>query len=75
MTLHELQDQALRLSIKERWELVDALMRSLQTSSQLAMKPQGLVASLVGIAKTDAPSPTDEEAQAILDERLVQKYL
>jgi len=39
------------------------------------VKPQGLVASLVGIAKTDAPSPTDEEAQAILDERLVQKYL
>ena len=75
MTLHELQDQALRLSIKERWELVDALMRSLQPSSQLAMKPQGLVASLVGIAKTDALSPTDEEVQAILDERLVQKYL
>jgi len=73
MTLHELQDQALRLSIEERWELVNALMRSLQPSSQLTVKPQ-LVVSLIGIAKTDAPSPTDEGVQAMLDERLVKKY-
>jgi hypothetical protein len=75
MTLRELQDRALRLSLEERWELVNTLMRSLQLSSQLAVKPQGLAASLIGIAKTDAPPPTDEEVQAMLDERLVQKYL
>lgn len=75
MTLHELQDQALKLSSEDRWELVQTLMRSLQPSSQLAVKPQGLVASLVGIAQTNALPPTDEEVQAMLDERLVQKYL
>ena len=75
MTLHELQDQALKLSSEDRWELVQTLMRSLQPSSQLVVKPQGSVASLIGIAKTDILPPTDEEVQAVLDERLVQKYL
>jgi hypothetical protein len=75
MTLHELQDQALQLSAEERWELINALVRSLQPPSQSVEKPKGLVASLIGIAKTDAPPPNDEEVQAMLDERLVQKYL
>ena len=75
MTLRELQDQALRLSIEERWQLVNVLMRSLQAESQATIKPKGLAASLRGIARTDAPPPTDEEVKAMLDERLTQKYL
>jgi len=73
MTLSEVRDQALKLSAEDRWELINTLMRSLQPSSQLTVKPQ-LVVSLIGIAKTDAPSPTDEGVQAMLDERLVKKY-
>jgi hypothetical protein len=49
-------------------------MRSIQSKSPSAFKPKGLAASLVGIAKTDVLAPTDEEVQAMLDERLVQKY-
>lgn len=75
MTLHELQDQALKLSNEDRCQLINTLMRSLQPKPQLAVKPQGLAASLIGIAKTDAPPLTDEEVNAMLDERLVQKYL
>ncbi len=75
MTLRELQDQALRLSNEDRCQLINVLMRSLQPKPQSAVKPQGLAASLIGIAKTDAPSLTDEEVDAILDERLAQKYL
>jgi hypothetical protein len=75
MTLHELQNQALRLSTEDRLQLISALMRSIQSKSPSAVKPKGLAASLVGIAKTDAPPPTDEEVQAMLDERLVEKYL
>jgi hypothetical protein len=75
MTLHELQNQALRLSAEDRLQLINALMRSLQPSNPLAVKPKGLAASLIGIAKTDAPTPTDEEVNAMLDERLAQKYL
>ncbi len=75
MTLHELQDRALRLSAQERRQLINALMRSLQPKPRSKVKPKGLAASLIGIAKTDAPPPTDAEVKAMLDERLVQKYL
>jgi hypothetical protein len=67
MTLHELQDQALRLSVEERLQLINALTHSLIPKTYSAAKPKGLAASLIGIAKTDTPPPTDE--------RLVQKYL
>lgn len=44
-------------------------MKSLQS----AIKHNGITASLVGIAKTNEPSPTDEEVKAILETRLLQK--
>jgi hypothetical protein len=75
MTLNELQEQAIRLSVGDRQQLIETLQRSLQTKKQPAVKPKGLAANLIGIAKTDAPPPTDEEVKAILDERLAQKYL
>ncbi len=75
MTLQEIQEQALRLSLEERWQLINALMKSIQPQSQLKAKPKGLAASLIGIAKTDSPPPTDEEVKAMLNERLVKKYL
>ena len=75
MTLHELQDQALKLSVEDRWQLINSLMRSPQPETQITVKPKGLAASLIGIAKTDTPTPTDEEVKAMLDERLTQKYL
>jgi hypothetical protein len=73
MTPHELQTQALALPTADRWQLTNALLRSLQSPS--TAKPQGLAASLIGIAKTDSPAPTDDEVATMLEERLVQKYL
>lgn len=61
MTLQELQEQALKLSIEERWQLIWVVLRlrqrsvSLQPHPQSAPKQKGLAASLIGIAKTDAP--------------------
>jgi hypothetical protein len=75
MTLQQLQAQALELSTEERWALTNTLLRSLKPKNSSTRKPQGIVASLVGIAKTDRPAPTDEEVAAMLDERLVEKYL
>lgn len=46
-----------------------------QPIAQSTEKSQGLAAHLIGIAKTDAPVPTDDEVNAMLDERVVQKYL
>lgn len=74
MTLQELQYQALQLSIEKRWQLVNLLLHSLQTETISVSKQQGLAASLIGIAKTNAPAPTDEEVQAMLNERRVYKY-
>lgn len=75
MTLRDLQEQALKLPVDERWQLINTLMRSLQSNSQPTMKAEGLAVSLIGIAKTDAPPPSDEEVKAMLEKRLVQKYL
>ncbi len=75
MTLRDLQEQALKLPVDERWQLINTLMRSLQPNSESTVKPKGVAASLIGIAKTDALPPTDEAVKTMLDERLVQKYL
>jgi hypothetical protein len=75
MTIHELESQALKLSVRDRQHLIKALQRSLQPEEQPIAKSRGLAASLIGIAKTDTPPPTDEEVKAMLDERLAQKYL
>ncbi|MEL7140659.1 MAG: hypothetical protein AAFY33_15700 [Cyanobacteria bacterium J06643_4] len=74
MILNELQEQALKLSSEERLQLIDALRRSIQVQSHTTAKSKGLVASLVGIAKTEDSVPNDDEVKAMLDERLVQKY-
>ena len=58
MTLRELQEQALRLSSEDRWELINVLMRSLQPPSQSMIKSKGLAVGLIGIAKTDVHPPT-----------------
>ena len=69
MTLQELQDQALQLSINERWHLVQSLLSSIQqetlvfspsTSSEnpfasLAPWTQGLI----GVIQLEAEDPTD----------------
>ncbi len=68
MTLHELQDQALKLSVEERLQLINILTRSLLLKTHSATKSKGLAASLIGIAKTDTPPPTDEEVKALLHE-------
>lgn len=75
MMLHELQAQALKLSVEERWQLMQALMLSLQPRPRLTAKPKGSAMRLVGLARTDAPPPTDEEVKVMLDERLAEKYL
>ena len=77
MQLRELQERALKLPLEERWQLVNRLMRSLQPSVETALddEDEDIVSSLIGIAKTEGPAPTDEEVRAMLDERLVQKYL
>ncbi|MGC1307950.1 MAG: hypothetical protein WA885_12025 [Phormidesmis sp.] len=75
MTLNEIQDSALKLSVEERLQLIDSLIRSVQSEPASKVRAKGLAASLIGIAKTDTPTPTDSEVKAILGERRMKKYL
>jgi hypothetical protein len=51
MTLQELQKQVLQLPISERWQLVEALLTSLQQETDSEGKPRNL-SRLRGITKT-----------------------
>jgi hypothetical protein len=73
MTFQKLHEQVLTLSEDDRWELINILMKSLRSKPSLAIQHKGIASSLVGIAKTDAPAPTDEEVKSLLEKRLLQK--
>ena len=72
----ELRNEAYQLSVSDRLLLVEAIVRSL--SNELRARPpvpKGTLTGLHGLLKTDEPPPTDEEIEAMLEERLKEKYL
>ncbi|KKD36707.1 hypothetical protein [Limnoraphis robusta] len=76
MNWQELRKEADNLPVYERLLLVEAIIRSL--SNELRPKepiPEGVVERLRGVLKTDEPTPTDEEIEAMKYERLSEKYL
>jgi hypothetical protein len=75
MSLREIKREIPNLSVGERLELMDAIVRSLQREFRPKRDRHGAAAALLGLGKTDAPPPTDAEIETILEERLVEKYL
>ena len=77
MSLQELRNQALQLSISDRLELMSAILQSLQHELRPRPDRKGAAQRMRGLLKTDAPPPppTDAEVEAMLEERLVEKYL
>lgn len=76
MSWQELRKEALQLSVSDRLLLVEAIVRSL--SNDLRPRPpvpKSTLTGLHGLLKTDEPPPTDEEIEAMLEERLKEKYL
>jgi hypothetical protein len=72
----ELRKEAVKLSVSDRLALVEAIVRSL--SNELRPRqpiPEGVLERLRGSLKTDDPAPTDEEIEAMLEQRLEEKYL
>ncbi|HLP91320.1 MAG TPA: hypothetical protein VK184_22400 [Nostocaceae cyanobacterium] len=65
MTLQELQKQALKLSISERWQLLQTLLKSIQQETQPVSK-KGNLSRLRGIAKSTNISS---------DENIVEDYV
>ena len=74
--LQSLKNQAYKLSVSDRLELVEAIVQSLQ--DELRPRPQlpaDFADQMIGLAKTNNPPPTDAEVEAMKEERLVEKYL
>jgi hypothetical protein len=75
MSLQELREQALQLSVGDRLALMSTIIDSLQSELRPRPDRKGAAQRLIGLAKTDQPPPTDAEVEAMLEERLVEKYL
>ena len=76
MSWQELRKEAYQLSVSDRLALVEAIIQSLQFELEPRPPvPEGVVERLRGSLKTDAPPPTDAEIDAMLQERLEEKYL
>lgn len=76
MSLQELKKEAFKLSVSDRLELVQAIISSVESELRPRSEvPEDIVERMIGLAKTYVPPPTDTEVEAMLEERLVEKYL
>ncbi|WP_254568190.1 hypothetical protein [Oscillatoria sp. HE19RPO] len=76
MDWQELRKEAYNLSVSDRLALVEAIVHSVNDEIRPRPPvPPGTITRLRGILKTEGPPPTDEEIEAIKEERLKEKYL
>jgi hypothetical protein len=75
MQLQELKQQAYKLSVSDRLALVSAIIESLQDTPSIESNRSNAIKRMRGLLKTDQPTPTDEEVEAMLEDRRVEKYL
>lgn len=75
MSLQELKNQAYKLSVSDRLELVNAIIQSLQRELRPRPPvPEGTLTQLRGLLKTDAPPPTDDEIKDDYVDYLIKNY-
>ncbi len=75
MLLQELKEQAFKLSVSDRLELVNAIMQSLQNVPTSQPDRKTLINQMRGLLKTDQPPPTDAQVEQMLEQHRVEKYL
>lgn len=76
MLLSELREQVFRLPISDRLNLVKDIIDSIQEKPNFSpAEKNAAFLRLRGVAKTDEPSPTDQEIEAMLEERRLEKFL
>ena len=70
-----LLDQLKTLPASDRLRMARMILETLETGvSEPPQRPRPF-SDLVGLLKTDAPPPTDEECQEFLEEELMKKHL
>ena len=75
-SLQELKEQARRLPVSDRLELVNDIIESLQAPSNPYPERTRIIKQMKGLLKTDHQlAPTDQEVEKILEERRVEKYI
>jgi hypothetical protein len=79
MTLEQVEQEALNLSLDVRALLAQKLLKSVAQEQQnrdaeLLEQLSPWARSLLGIAQTDAPAPTDEEVKRDYEAYLEAKY-
>lgn len=75
MGLQELKEQVYKLSVDDRLALINLIVESLQDHPPLKGDRSSAIKRMRGLLKTDSPPPTDQEVEAMLDQRRVEKYL
>lgn len=75
MLLQELKEQVYKLSVSDRLTLVSVIIESLQDIPGTQSERSSAIKRMRGLLKTHQLAPTDQEVDAMLEERLVEKYL
>jgi hypothetical protein len=76
MTLQELERAVRDLSMEEQFSLLETIVQVIKAKQQPRIDRQVLVNELQGCLKHPGQSPpTDDEIEAMREERLLEKYL
>jgi putative addiction module component (TIGR02574 family) len=75
MLLQELKNQANKLPVSDRIELVRSIIDSIQETTISTTTRSQAIRRMKGLLKTSQPAPTDMEVATTLEQRLMEKYL
>jgi len=75
MLLQELKNQANKLPVNDRLELVRSIIDSIQETPISKPTRTQAINRMKGLLKTSQPSPTDAEVESMLEQHRMEKYL
>ncbi len=75
MLPQDLKQQVRQLPVSDRLELVSTIIESLQDAQPPKLDRSKYIKQMKGLLKTDRPAPTDEQVEAMLENRRIEKYL
>ena len=74
MLLQELKNQANKLPVSDRLELVRSIIDSIQETRISKPNQSESIRRMKGLLKTSQPAPNDAEINAMLEQRRREKY-
>jgi hypothetical protein len=74
MLLQELKNQANKLPVSDRLELVRSIIDFIQEITISSPKQTQSIRRMKGLLKTSQPAPTDSQINTMLEQRRIEKY-